>query len=117
MAREKQGRLVTRLDAIEEPLPLAQEIQPGDVVRLLHVVAERSKRLSHRVSVAHRLFELLPGWEVVVLVDADDQGNALRQSRGGQSRCAKHQSDENCRDQMAHCSLPRIHARRRATIT
>ena len=72
MAREKHRGLVARLDAIEEALPLAQEIQPGDVVRLLHVVAERSKRLSHRVSVAHCLFELLLGWQVVVLVDADD---------------------------------------------
>ena len=77
MAREKKRRFVARLDAIQEPLPLPEKIEPRDVIRLLHVIAERSKRLSHRVGVADGLLELLVRLKIVVLVDADDQGYTL----------------------------------------
>ena len=52
-------RVVARLQAIEEELPLAQEVGPSDIVGLLHFIAEADKRLADRLGIQRRRAEEL----------------------------------------------------------
>ena len=83
MTREKHRRLIARLQAIEEKLPLAQEVGPSDIVGLLHIVAEADKRFADRLGIVDRLFQLLLFGKIVVGIDANHEGDALRGVRCG----------------------------------
>jgi hypothetical protein len=55
VTREEKRSLIARLDAVQEMLPLPQEIL------LLNIIAERAKRIADRMRVAGRLLQLFCG--------------------------------------------------------
>jgi hypothetical protein len=75
--REEDRHLVAGLQAVEEKLPLAQEVEPSDIVGLLHVIAWAHKRFADRLGIVDRLFELLLVGKIVVGVNADNESDAL----------------------------------------
>lgn len=106
MTREKHRRLIARLQAVEEKLPLAQEVEPSDIVCLLYVVAEARKRFAHGLGIVDRLFELLLLGEIIVGVDAGDESDALRGVRCGARSEGKQTESQDGNENAGHCSLP-----------
>ena len=77
MAREVDGGGVTRIDLVEEFLPLGIEVGPTYIFGRDDFEAEWCQRRANRAGIVQGMLELLLWRAVVVLVDADHEGNAL----------------------------------------
>src|SRR5262245_34131726 len=77
MAREVDGRRVTRIDLVEKFLPLGVESGQVDVLVSYHLEAERRQCCLDRSRVVDGTLKLLSRSEVVVPVDADHEGDTL----------------------------------------
>ena len=102
VTREIDRRLIARLQAIEEKLPLAQEVEPSDIVGLVHVVAEADERFADRFGIVDRFLELLLLGKIVVGVDADHESNALGRMRR-RARSEGKQAESQDGNQADHC--------------
>ena len=101
VTREIDRRLIARLQAIEEKLPLAQEVEPSDIVGLVHVVAEADERFADRFGIVDRFLELLLLGKIVVGVDADHESDALGRVRCGVPQGKQAESQDG--NQADHC--------------
>ena len=62
---------------------MAQEIEPSDIVGLVHVITEADERFPDRFGIVDRFLELLLLGKIVVGVDADHEATRLAACAAG----------------------------------
>jgi len=85
---------------------LAQEVGSSDIVGLLHIVAEADQGFADRLGIVDRLFQLLLFGKIVVGIDANHEGDALRGVRCGAGSERKQAETQDGNENAGHCSLP-----------
>ena len=81
-------------------------VGPSDIVGLLHFIADADKRFADRLGIVDRLFQLLLFGKIVVGIDANHEGDALRGVRCGAGSERKQAEPKDGNENAGHCSLP-----------